>query len=266
MKQKIYSALKKDWYKFVIADASFFALLGFLLYYAREKITSYILMLQSYAGDISALSQQVAEQGIDMIGQVEALSNVIGPTMGRLKMMIYVVVPVGLFLVWCATQFVFYNILGGKRIFDWRAKLKFFLANVPLFALLLLLIELLLRQFTVDIEISVNMFAVSLILIILVFILYFAQVFYSLMHDFRVMKALKRSLAVSLKKIYIFFPLAVLNVILFFMAFIFLWDILIKIVSGVGGYSLSIALLVIFSLSWTFYKVFLINLIRSKSL
>ncbi|MFH0798051.1 MAG: hypothetical protein V1906_01425 [Candidatus Woesearchaeota archaeon] len=253
MKHKTSLSLKNNWYKFVIADASFFALLGFVLYYARKKITAYILMLQSYAGEISSLSQQVAEQGIDMIDKVEALSNVISPTMGRLKLMIYIFVPLGLFLVWCITQFVFYNVLSGKKVFDWKAKTKFFLVNVPLFALLLLMIDLLLRQFTVDIA-------------IMVILMYFAQVFFSLMHDFTLAKAFKKSLVVSLKKIYLFFPLAILNIVLFIFAFIFLWDILIKIVSGTGSYLLSVALLIIFSLAWTFYKVFLINFIRSKSL
>ena len=266
MKHKTSLSLKNNWYKFVIADASFFALLGFVLYYARKKITAYILMLQSYAGEISSLSQQVAEQGIDMIDKVEALSNVISPTMGRLKLMIYVFVPLGLLLVWCITQFVFYNVLSGKKVFDWKAKMKFFLVNIPLFALLLLMIDLLLRQFTVDIAINVNMFMVSLMLIILVILMYFAQVFFSLMHDFTLAKAFKKSLVVSLKKIYLFFPLAILNIVLFIFAFIFLWDILIKIVSGTGSYLLSVALLIIFSLAWTSYKVFLINFIRSKSL
>ena len=266
MKPKIISLIRKHWYKFILADMAFFALLGILLYYARRNIANSILLLQGYAGEISTLSQQVTDQGINMIGQVEAVSNVISPLMTSLKLMIYVVVPIGLYLIWCITQFVFYNLMSGKNVLDYKAKMRFFFVNIPLFGLLLLLLDLLFRQFTVDEAINVNVYIISLLLIVMILLMYYTQILYSVMNDFSLVKALKKSLSVSLRKIYLLFPLIILNVIFFFLAFIFLWDVLIKVVSGVGGYVLSVLLLIMFMLVWTSYKVFLIIYVRSKSL
>lgn len=265
MKLTLLSSIKNHWYKFILADTAFFALLGILLYYARQNIANSILLIQGYAGEISTLSQQVTDQGVNMIGQVEAVSNVISPLMTNLKLMIYVVVPIGLYLVWCFTQFIFYNLISGKKLFDYKAKMKFFLVNLPLFALLLGILELLFRQFTVDEVINVNVYVIALLLIVMIFLMYYAQILYSFMNYLTFAQALKKSFSVSLRKIYLLFPLVILNVILFFMAFIFLWDILIKIVSEVSGYGLSIFMLVTFMLVWTFYKVFLISYVRSKS-
>lgn len=263
MKKKILKFFKKDVVKFFMIDLVFFALLGGLLLYARNKITSYILQWMAYAEQVSQLSQVIQEQGVDALGQVESLASVVEPLAFKLYLSIYVLIPLGILLIWCISQGLNYNILSKKKLFDWKAAGRFLLLNVPFFVVLFLLVEFFFTQMTAEYGVGMNFYMMGIILLAVLLIVYFMQVMYVFLHKkHNVVKLMKHSLKLAVYKSHKLFPLTLVSVLIFFLAFIFLWNIMIKMVASTSGYILSIIFLIVSIFLWGAYRKFLVNFIR----
>jgi hypothetical protein len=256
---KIALKIKKHFVKFFVADALFFTLLGALFLYLREKITKYILMLNGYAQQVSQLSELAQTQQEMVVEQMQVLAASIEPLTMKVKFLVYFVFPVALYLIWSLTQVVYYNVLQNKKFYDLKGVGKFLIINLPFFAFLLLLIELIFRQITIDSAINVNLFIIFFLIIALVLAIYVMEIAYSIMHRYDYKKLFGRTWKLVLTKSHKFFPLFLLCCLIFFICFIFLWDILIKLVSIEKNYWLSGILLIISIAGWVLYKTFVID-------
>jgi hypothetical protein len=248
--KKFSETKNKILYIFLI-DILFFTLLSTLLLYSRKKISFYITMLMGYAQQVSEVAQQTSISNLPL-EQIQYLTSSIAPLTLKIKLHIYLIFPLLLYLIWSITQSIDFALIKDKSIV--KEMLKHLTINLPLFGLLLLLTELLFRQLTS----SVNGLTITLIILVMVFITYYYNILYSLKQRFPFKKAFK----LSVSKFTRLFPLYLVNMIIFLFSFIFLWNILIKIVSSQGGYLLSTIFLMISIFCWSSYKLFLVRKIQ----
>ncbi|RME54582.1 hypothetical protein D6777_03330 [Candidatus Woesearchaeota archaeon] len=246
--------IKNKLYKLFLLDVSFFILLSVLLLYARDKIVTYITMLMGYAQQVSQLAQQASSMETLPLDQVQYLTSAISPLTLKIKLIIYLFFPVALYLLWSVLQGMYYNYLNGKKFY--RVE-KHFLVNLPLFGLLLILTELIFRQFTVTDAINVNLWQILVITVLMLILVYYYNVLYPLMYKVKIKQLFGRTFALAFKKFYKIFPLSLLNIVLFILSFVFVWDILIKFVSTKNNYLLSLIFSIIAIFCWSFYKAFL---------
>lgn len=228
--------------KVFIIDIVFFSLLLWFLAYARNRIYSYIIVIQQFAPKISDISSTLNSNNPLSVPQLDALLKVLDPIISEAKFFVFIVIPVMVFLLWVFFQGLGWNFLkqdSFKKAIDIRLYPSFAIASIPLFAVLVFAFNDFLNM--VD---SFNISKSVIIFVLLFVVLYFTIISYLVLGK---TKFFLRLVHLSIKRIWIFFPAFLLMFFLLLVAFVFSFDAYISILSLVVPSFLSI-FLILFSI------------------
>ncbi|MEM4266954.1 MAG: hypothetical protein QW404_02775, partial [Candidatus Nanoarchaeia archaeon] len=176
MEKKLIALLKKKIPILYLADLVFFSLLLWLLVYARNKIFSYLVVLQQFSPQLADISASISMEDAASVAELEALLNVIQPIVNEAKFFIFFMVPVLLFFLWVLFQGFGWSFLKSsslKKSFDIRFYPKFALLSLPFFGI----IYYLTTDFFNLVE-NFNLTKYVVILVLLFFVFYFTLASY----------------------------------------------------------------------------------------
>jgi hypothetical protein len=226
MKKSFISFLRKKTLKVYLADVVFFSLLLWFLVYARNRIFSYLVVLQQFAPKLTGIGSDLASDSPLGIAQVDALINVLDPIISEAKFFIFFVIPLMVFLLWFFFQGLGWNLMrhdSFRRVLDIRLYPSFAIASIPFFAVIVFL----LNDF-LNISESFDSTRHLITWIILFVVFYFTIVSYQVVNQPRFFK---RLIYLSVRKAWIFFPVFLLMLVFFLLAFVFLFNAYISVLS-----------------------------------
>ncbi|MEA3378733.1 MAG: hypothetical protein U9Q69_03765 [Nanoarchaeota archaeon] len=253
------SIIKKRLLKLFFIDLFFFFLLGSLFLIVRKYVTHYLVLLMGYGNEVAALTQ-VGDNSL-LLQKASSLTVLIEPLTQKLQLWVYLILPLGLFIIWVLVQGLRHNQLNGKKIFCFQGFKQMACWNLPIFIILFLLVDFIFKQITL------GHISIIVILSILVFVvLYLAHLVLPLIEKVEAKKIVLKICKISFKDFWIFFLLVIINILLFLISFGFLWNILIKIVAFSGKVQLSLVALFISIFIWESYRIFLFFCLRKKIL
>ncbi len=253
MRKSFLSLLKKKLLKVYIADVIFFSLLLWFLAYARNRIFSYLLVIQQFAPSLADISSGISMDDPSSVAQLDALLQVLNPIISEAKFFIFIVIPVMLFLLWVLLQGFGWNVLRNdslKRALDIRLYPSFALVSLPFFAVLVILLNNLLN-FS-DVSFNLNKSVTLIVLLFVVF--YFTMVSCLVFGRPRFFSNLVR---LSIKRAYVFFPVFLLVFLLFLVALILLFDVYVSVLALSMPSVISMVLLLFFILLFSCSKCLL---------
>lgn len=244
--------LKKKILKVYLADLIFFSFLLWLLVYARNKILSYLVVLQQFAPKLADISSSLTAQDSSSVAQLDALLKVIEPIITEAKVFIFFVVPVLAFFIWVLFQGVSWNFLKEdyfKKAFDIRFYPKFALLSIPFFIILVYF-----ANDFLNVAENFNLTKYVIVLIILVIVFYFMIISYLAIGRG---KFLFNFLKLSIKKAKVFIPSFLLLIFILLLVFILFFNSFIAALSLTAPSALSIVLLLFFILLFSSSKCLL---------
>ena len=215
--------MKQKLIKTFLLDLSYFLLFIFILITSKEKVKSFLLQIQSYSPQLNAIdpNQNILEAQ-NLISQINSLAN-------NAYLFIFIIIPIIIFVLYVLLQgYGFYLLKKEKNYL-----IKFTLASLPSFIFFTLLLF--------------NQNLYLLIITILTFYLSFFLYFKDL-----------SKIKLAFTKIYKYFPLfllyLVLSLIILSMLFIFYISLLTEI-----KYYLLLIIGLIFIFIFSYYKIVLVE-------
>lgn len=164
---------KKHWWKFLLIDVLFLAILFFSLVAAKLLINNYLNTMESYYPQILTLQEQLSNNSssaaMTLINELDKITKVT-------KLLLFLVLP--------AIVFLFYSFIGSfeiylfekKKSFKNYAKLlvKFLITSLPAY---LLAVYLIVKGFDYAVGEPVNKFIGVILFIVLVFLAYLTFIY-----------------------------------------------------------------------------------------
>ena len=226
MKKSFISFLKKKALKVYVVDVVFFSLLLWFLVYARNRIFSYLVVLQQFAPKLTGIGSDLASDNPLSIAQVDALINVLDPIVREAKFFIFFVIPIMVFLLWVFFQGLGWNLMrhdSFKRVLDIRLYPSFAVASIPFFAVIVFLLNDFLN---ISESFDPTRYVITWILLFVIF--YFTVISYQVVNQPRFFR---RLVYISIRKAWIFFPVFLLMLVFFLIACVFLFNAYISVLS-----------------------------------
>ncbi len=131
--------LKEKIYVLLLAELAFFFLTFFFTVFARNKLAAYIAQLQGFANNAAGIPQGASQaQVAQFLDQFQSLTN-------EAMFFIYVIIPLVLFIIWCATQSIVWKTVKEKTIKSFKSffwKFCVISAIALVFILLILMIPI----------------------------------------------------------------------------------------------------------------------------
>lgn len=253
MKKNFFNFLKKKVLKVYLADLVFFSFLLWLTVYARNKLFSYLVVLQQFAPKLADVSSSLNAEDASSVAQLDALLKVIGPIVSEAKIFIFFVVPVLLFFLWVLFQGVGWNFLkqdSFKKVFDIRFYPKFALLSIPIFAIIFYLFS----DF-MNVAENFNLTKYVILLILLIIVFYFTLASYLVVGKDRF---LPNFFNLSIKKAKLFLPSFFLLIFILLLVLILFFNAFIAVLSLAVPPVLTMVLLLFFILFFSSSKCLLV--------
>ncbi|MFH1332332.1 MAG: hypothetical protein ABIH63_03545 [archaeon] len=244
--------MKKKFVKVYVADLLFFSLLLWFLVYARNRIFSYLVVIQQFTPQLNDIYSSLNMEDPASVAQLDALLKVIEPIVTEANFFIYFVVPVMVFLIWVFFQGLSWGLLkedSFKKSLYIHFYVKFALLSIPFFVVLFFL----LRGF-LELTETVNLTKSVIIWIVLFIVFYFTLISYLVMKK---KKLLFDIFEVGIKRAKVFFPAFLLFIVLFLIVFVLFFNAYISALSLVMPSASSIILLLFFVLLFSSSKCLL---------
>ncbi len=226
MEKKLIVFLKKKIPVVYIADLVFFSLLLWILVYARNKIFSYLVVLQQFSPQLADISASISIEDAASVAELEALLNVMQPIINEAKFFIFFLVPVLLFFLWVLFQGFTWNFLKGgsfRKAFDIKFYPKFAILSLPLFGIIYYLVT----DFFNLVE-NFNLTKYIILLVLLFFVFYFTLASYLVLGEAGFWKGFVRLSIFKSKK---FFPSYLLMVLILIVLSVFFLTVYISALS-----------------------------------
>ena len=244
--------LKKKVLFVLLADFLFFSTLLWFLVYARNRIFSYLVVIQQFAPKITGISSALAMEDASSVGQLDALLKVVEPIVNEANFFIYFVVPVMIFLLWVLLQGFSWGLLKNdsvKKALHFNFYPKFALFSIPLFVVVFFLF----RGF-LNLAEQVNLTKSVILFIVLFIVFYFTIISYLVIDRAKFLSSLVN---LSIKRSKIFFPAFLLFLIIFLLTLILFFNNYIYALSLILPSALSIFLFLFFMLLFSCSKCLL---------
>ncbi len=238
-KPSFFNFLKKKVFFVYLSDLIFFSLLLWFLVYARNRIFSYLLVLQQFVPKLSDISSSLAIEDASSVGNLDALLKVIEPIVREANIFVYFVVPVLVFFLWVLFQGWGWNFLkegSFAKAMDIKFYPKFALLSLPFFGLLFYLFVGFLDKG--DVSTTLPRFIITLLIFVVVF--YFTVVSYIVVNK---PKFFPRFFGVGVKKVKMFFPMFMLFLVVLLLVLVLLFNAYIAAFAWVMPSFLSLVLL-----------------------
>ncbi len=255
-KPNFFNFLKKRVFFVYLPDLIFFSLLLWFLVYARNRIFSYLVVLQQFIPKLSDIGSSLTIEDASSIANLDALLKVIEPILREANIFVYFVVPIFVFLLWVLFQGLSWNFLGEGsfiKAMDIRLYPKFALLSLPFFVLLFYFFIGFLNQG--DISANLPRFVIFLLVFIIVF--YFTVVSYIVINKH---KFFPKFFEVGVKRLKMFFPMFILLLIVLLLVLVLLFNAYIAAFAWVMPSFLSLVLLLVFILLFSASKCLLVFL------
>jgi hypothetical protein len=203
MLKKSFKVFKKKFFYFLLFDFLFIFLSFIFLFYIRKKLQGYLILMQQFS------SQLTTENLILLENVLPNLNTVVQ----RALVYIYLI-PVVIFILFCIFQSINFRLIYGDKILDIRNSLKFSLVSLPFFVFL-----------------SCFILKFDLIFILITLLIgYFTLNSYSFLKD-KLNEIVKKTFKIGLRRIYLFFPLYIVFLILIFLLFVFIFMIYVNLMA-----------------------------------
>lgn len=252
-KPSFFSFWKRKVFLVFLADAVFFSLLLWFLVFARNKIFSYLVVLQQFAPQISDVSSAIDVGNPASFSQLESLLKVIGPIVREANFFVYFAVPVVVFLIWVLFEGLSWSFLKSdfKAAFDIRFFSKFALLTIPFYALLVFLAF---KSINSPEGYSLGLAKSVAVGLVLVLVFYFTVVLYL---SFNSGKFFQRFFSL-VKKSYLFFPLFLVLFFSLVLVLVLFFSVYISALTLSAPSPLSLSFLVFFILFFSSSKCLLV--------
>ncbi len=254
-KPNFFNLLKKRVFFVYLSDLIFFSLLLWFLIYARNRIFSYLVVLQQFIPKLSDIGSSLTIEDASSIANLDALLKVIEPILREANIFVYFVVPVFVFLLWVLFQGLSWNFLKENsftKSMDIRLYPKFALLSLPFFVLLFYFFTGFLNQG----DVSANLLRFIVFLLIFILVFYFTFVSYLVNKP----KFFPEFFNLSIKKLKIFFPAFMLSLIILLLVLVLLFNAYIAAFAWVMPSFLSLVLLLFFIFIFSASKCLLVFL------
>ncbi len=113
--KKSLKLLKEKIYTLFLAELAFFFLTFFFTVFARNKLARYITQLQAFSTQAAAIPQGASQaQVVQFLDWGQTLTN-------QAMFFIYIIIPLVLLIIWCATQSVIWSTVKEKPIKSFKS-------------------------------------------------------------------------------------------------------------------------------------------------
>ncbi|MBI2673325.1 hypothetical protein HYX19_03635 [Candidatus Woesearchaeota archaeon] len=209
----------------LLLSVSFFS----FLFYAKNKLYSYLALMQSYTPQITDLKSALENNSIDY-SQLDSLINNIDLLNTKSLFLIYFLVPLVLFIIFIVFEGISFKAPGiknFKELFDLKYFFKFLVLTLPLFFIMYLALRKFLEILRLFVLVSfgvqvpnflqqIFLFLASLFIVSYLFILA-----YYLVDRNSIIETFKKTFVIGIKKAYLLVP-AYFPMFLLFFVFLFL--------------------------------------------
>lgn len=171
---KIKEYFKKEWWKIYLCDLGWISLITVFLIYSRYKISAYLSLINSYAGDFNIIQQEISNNTAAGAYKLQMLLSEVSPLVDKLNTFVFFIVPAVVFLIWILFNSIEYSILRKEKI---RYLIPaFMIITLPFYLILIYLANQLL---TIIKDSMFGDWKLYLILIIMMIICYLLHLSYS---------------------------------------------------------------------------------------
>ena len=252
MFKQINSKFKEKLFYFLLYDLLFFLFMFIFFVFVRLRLLAYQLKLEQFSPIINSFTAENLDT-ILLQQTLDQLNNVANKAL----MFIYIAVPIVVFLIWGFFHGSSWQLLTGKKRFDFKYLLRFAVATIPFLAIIIFISS---KLFNLISELFVDygvLFGIELWMhiILLLITFYLMVVAYSDLN----FKRFLRNFKIAFKKFYLMFPIALVYMILFFVLFVILTYTYIVFFSGIytSGLITAIILFLAFLLLFIYYRIFI---------
>ncbi|MDP6642341.1 MAG: hypothetical protein QGF74_03110, partial [Candidatus Nanoarchaeia archaeon] len=212
---KSLNLFKKKLFYFIFIDGLFFISLFILLNYSRNKIQSYLKLIQQYIPQLDVVQSLLRESTtLENLEQSNLLLEKISSVMNEALFFGYLIIPLSIFILWVVFQGLSYKLISENnfsKILDYKFFMKFLILTLPFFIILTFAIFQFLAMFSDLIPYYGGIFNPTFMLFVItlgpLILFYFLFIFYSLLNNNSLLKTLKKGFLIAIKKIYFLFPL-----------------------------------------------------------
>jgi len=220
--KRIFKNLKKYFFLYFFLDVSFLIAIFLLFSYVRKKLSFYLLEIQNLSSQIISIQQTMN------ISMVEGLLNTINSITQKAMILMYLVVPLAIFLFWIFSQGTVFAFIKKEKL-SWKYYGKFSLITAPFFIISIFLVDKFFSRLSeIIFGLEIKYFLVFIPLIIL---LYFLFSLYSIFPKFSI-KELRNALIKILKFSYGAFPPFILFITLSFAVLFSAFNVYVNLQAG----------------------------------
>ena len=266
---KSLNLFKKKLFYFIFIDGLFFISLFILLNYSRNKIQSYLKLIQQYIPQLDVVQSLLRESTtLENLEQSNLLLEKISSVMNEALFFGYLIIPLSIFILWVVFQGLSYKLISENnfsKILDYKFFMKFLILTLPFFIILTFAIFQFLAMFSDLIPyyggISNPTFMLFVITLGPLILFYFLFIFYSLLNNNSLLKTLKKGFLIAIKKIYFLFPLYLGYLTIFILFLVAFLNNFVFYIGNFNAFSIinlviTIVLLIIYSYYRTLFSSF----------
>jgi|TARA_B100000315_G_scaffold94545_1_gene86917 hypothetical protein len=266
---KSLNLFKKKLFYFIFIDGLFFISLFILLNYSRNKIQSYLKLIQQYIPQLDVVQSLLRESTtLENLEQSNLLLEKISSVMNEALFFGYLIIPLSIFILWVVFQGLSYKLISENnfsKILDYKFFMKFLILTLPFFIILTFAIFQFLAMFSDLIPYYGGIFNPTFMLFVItlgpLILFYFLFIFYSLLNNNSLLKTLKKGFLIAIKKIYFLFPLYLGYLTIFILFLVAFLNNFVFYIGNFNAFSIinlviTIVLLIIYSYYRTLFSSF----------
>lgn len=172
---RIKEYFKKEWWKIYLCDLAWISFITLFLIYSRYKISSYLSLINSYAGDFNIIKDEISNNTIKGAQNLQVLLSQVSPLVDRLNLFVFFIVPAVVFLIWVIFNSIEYAVLRKEKIRHLLPAL--IIVTLPFYLLLLYLLNQILNLIRENMFGNWKLYLIVLIMIIICYVLHLSYSF-----------------------------------------------------------------------------------------
>jgi len=131
---------KKNFWKYLLVDGGFVALVFFLLVYAKQRVENFFILFETFQAQLEVIEPEVMNQTLTGLLEFESIINEVSALVNQTYIFVVFLIPLVIYLLFCLSQ-SFNLTLAMNKKFNFFKFLKFFLLGLPFFVVLLFLFD-----------------------------------------------------------------------------------------------------------------------------
>jgi hypothetical protein len=137
---KALNNFKKNFWKYLLVDGGFVAIVFFLLVYAKQRVENFFILFETYQAQLEIIEPELMNQTLTGLLEFEGIINEVSALVNHTYIFVVFLVPLVIYLLFCLSQSYNFSLAMNKK-FKLFNLLKFFLLGLPFFVVLLFLFD-----------------------------------------------------------------------------------------------------------------------------